>query len=292
MLRGSLGHALKKIACALKKNTCIQCPLIEKCAYSICFETPIPKNSEIMKNDNRAPHPYILEPPFESKQQYEIGEPFVCTLTLVGKAHEFLPHFICTLMVMGEQGFGKDRGKAKLITVEQIGRNGNWEIIFDPEKNEYTGKPHFLTEKDIREKYNQLKNYSTYKITYLTPTRIKIKDKFASDGEIKTIIVHLIRRLTLLQYFFCEGEIKKNLSQVIEIARNQLPLSSNFYWKKWLRYSSRQKTKLSMGGFVGEVIYKELPAELLELLIWGENLHIGKGTVFGMGKYEIQPLKD
>lgn len=292
MLRGSLGHALKKVACSLKRKTCNECLLVEKCAYSICFETPVPSDSDVMKNDKKAPHPYILEPPLETKQKYEVGEPFTCILTLVGKAYVYLPHFICALMLMGEQGFGVDRGKAKLISVDQLTENNTWEPIFDPETNEYIGKPFFFTENSLLEKLKKLKNSEHYKLVYLTPTRIKIKDKFASDGEIKTIIVHLIRRLSLLQYFFCSGEITKNLHHIIEIARELVPLSSNFLWKKWLRYSSRQKTKISMSGFIGEVTYGKLPEELLEILLWGENLHIGKGTVFGMGKFKLIPLNE
>lgn len=291
MLRGALGYALRKVACPLKRLECIECQLNQKCAYSICFETPIPQDAQIMKNDTKAPHPFILEPPLEPKNRYEIGEPFACTLTLVGKAQEYLPHFICALILMGERGFSKDRGKAKLISLENLTKDQSWKTIYDSETGRYIGKPYIHTVEDIQRKVDEIKDSDCYEISYLTPTRIKIKDKFAEDGELKTIVVHLIRRLTTLQYFFCDGEIRKDLNYIIEMARNQTSVNSEFKWKRWVRYSSRQRQRLSMGGFIGKVVYNRLPVELLELLVWGENLHIGKGTVFGMGKYRVIPLK-
>ena len=51
-------------------------------------------------------------------------------------------------------------------------------------------------------------------------------------------------------------------------------------------HSGRIK-KLKMGGFLGEITFEGDLAEFLPFLKLGEYLHIGKGTVYGLGKYEI-----
>ncbi|MCE8429907.1 MAG: CRISPR system precrRNA processing endoribonuclease RAMP protein Cas6 [Candidatus Methanoperedens sp.] len=45
--------------------------------------------------------------------------------------------------------------------------------------------------------------------------------------------------------------------------------------------------KLKMGGFLGEITFEGDLNEFMPFLKLGEYLHIGKGTVFGLGKYEI-----
>ncbi len=47
--RGVFGHALKKVVCPFKDQTCASCRSKEKCVYAIAFETRtavnLPKNS-------------------------------------------------------------------------------------------------------------------------------------------------------------------------------------------------------------------------------------------------------
>jgi len=43
---------------------------------------------------------------------------------------------------------------------------------------------------------------------------------------------------------------------------------------------------MRMGGFVGEVVYEGDIRPYLPLLRAGEVFHAGKGTSFGLGKYE------
>ncbi|MGC8739380.1 MAG: CRISPR system precrRNA processing endoribonuclease RAMP protein Cas6 [Candidatus Hydrogenedens sp.] len=289
MIRGALGHALKKVSCALKRFTCPECPIREKCAYSMCFETPIPKSSEIMKKYPKAPHPYILEPPIESKERYEPGEVFECNLTLVGRAKDFLPHFIYALDVMAEEGFGRGRGKSKLISLDYLTPENKWNALYSPEANEFLGEPYSFKIQDILQKKEQLLLDKRIEIQYITPTRLVIDGNLHDTGEIAYILPGLLRRLTLLQYFFCGGYLEKDVISLVEAGKNLQPLHSAFQWQDWVRYSSRQDRKVIMGGFIVSIVYEQIPSEILEVLCWGERLHIGKGTVFGLGKYNLLP---
>ncbi len=291
MIRGALGHALKKVSCALKKFNCPECPILEKCAYSVCFETPIPKSSEIMKKYPKAPHPYILEPPLETKDRYEPGEKFECLLTLVGKSKEFLSHFTFALNVMAEEGFGKGRGKSKLISLDYLNHDGSWVPLYFSETNEFLGEPHAFSINDIQNRKEQFNTCQQLEIQYTTPTRLVVDGNLHSKGEIPDILPGLLRRLTLLQYFFCGGYLEKDVVSLIEMSKKLQFIYSDFQWQDWVRYSSRQDRKVIMGGFIGSIRYEQVPPEILEILCWGEYLHIGKGTVFGLGKYKLTPVK-
>ncbi len=62
---------------------------------------------------------------------------------------------------------------------------------------------------------------------------------------------------------------------------------STLKWYDWERYSTRQDTRMKMGGFVGEITFEGNIEPFMPLLKAGEILHVGKGTSFGLGKYEI-----
>ena len=45
-----------------------------------------------------------------------------------------------------------------------------------------------------------------------------------------------------------------------------------------------------MGGFVGEVEYVGIAGEFVPLLKLGEWINVGKGTGFGLGRFEIEAV--
>jgi len=44
---------------------------------------------------------------------------------------------------------------------------------------------------------------------------------------------------------------------------------------------------MKMGGFVGDISFKGDLEKFLPFIILGEYIHVGKGTSFGLGKYDI-----
>ncbi|HHW43833.1 MAG TPA: CRISPR system precrRNA processing endoribonuclease RAMP protein Cas6, partial [Desulfotomaculum sp.] len=59
-------------------------------------------------------------------------------------------------------------------------------------------------------------------------------------------------------------------------------------WVDWERFSARQDSRIKMGGVVGRALYEGEVAEFIPLLRLGELVHVGKGAVFGMGKYRVE----
>ncbi len=45
---------------------------------------------------------------------------------------------------------------------------------------------------------------------------------------------------------------------------------------------------MMMGGFIGSVTFEGDFEEFMLLLLLGRYVHVGKGTSFGLGKYEIK----
>lgn len=74
---------------------------------------------------------------------------------------------------------------------------------------------------------------------------------------------------------------------IIERAKGIKTKESQLKWHDWKRYSSRQKTKIGMGGSLGEITFDGDVMPFFSLIKTGEVLHVGKGTSFGLGMYDV-----
>jgi CRISPR-associated endoribonuclease Cas6 len=285
-LRGGFGHAFKKAVCAIKTKECAVCILKEKCIYSYIFETPPPSATEKMRKYKAAPHPFIIEPSLEEKTLYKPGEELSFRLILIGKAAEYLPYFIYAFDELGKQGIGKGRGKYSLKEVSRIIPGTAACVIYQGAQN--------VLRDDSRESAlaaeaeTEPLDRSSLTIKFITPTRIVKNEKLVSDLEFHILLGTLLRRLSMLSYFHCG--IKDNdfdFRGFIEKAEKVKIKEQILKWRDWERYSARQDTTMKMGGFTGKAVFEGELYEFMPYIRLGEILHVGKGTGFGLGKYEI-----
>lgn len=97
--RGVFGHALKRVVCALRRQDCHDCLLREKCIYSFVFEAqPLTDEPNRPRRIASAPHPYVIEPPDNTRTHYKKRERFDFVLLLFGKGNDYLPYFIYALL--------------------------------------------------------------------------------------------------------------------------------------------------------------------------------------------------
>jgi CRISPR-associated endoribonuclease Cas6 len=308
--RGGFGNAFRRVVCALKKTDCAECILKEKCVYSYVFETPPPADTKIMTKYTNAPHPFVIEPPMDSTRVYKTGEEIHFNLILIGKALDYLPYFVYTFDELGKMGIGKGRAEYELMTVrtnpllEKGGRGdfqeNNNETIYDSEtKTLKTFKPSILNlefdnlnpgEAAPRPFLNL--ESGILNLSFITPTRIIYDSGLALDLEFHILIRNLLRRLSLLYYFHCNGDPSAwDFRGMIEKAKEVKVVRRDLKWYDWERYSARQDTRMKMGGFVGEISFEGDIAPFMPLIKAGEVLHVGKGTGFGLGQFKIQDSK-
>ena len=305
-LRGGFGYAFKRLVCALKDRECPDCLLKEKCVYSYIFETPPPSDTKVMRKYRTAPHPFIIEPPPEKRRGYKPGDEIHFGLTLIGRAIDYLPYFIYTFDELGKIGIGKGKAKYELREVTNDGKT----IYDSASKTLKTFNPVLVSlavptlEKSISN-YPPLANPQTIPplekggqggfqseqltLDFLTPTRILYDSHLTLDLEFHILIRNLLRRLSLLYYFHCNGDPSDwDFKGMIEKAKDVRVKKQALKWYDWERYSTRQDTRMKMGGFVGNISFEGNIEPFIQLIKAGEILHVGKGTAFGLGKYRIE----
>ena len=277
--RGGFGNAFKKIVCVNRDKDCDSCMLKGKCVYSYVFETPPPSDTSKMRKYPFAPHPFIITPPLEKDRIYRKGETLCFDLTLIGKSIDHLPYFIYTFDELGKIGIGKGRGGYHLEEVKCEGQT-----IYSSQSKTLKNDYKTIGIKDL---VSSLPHPSTLQVNFLTPTRLKFEGKLTRALEFQVLIRNLLRRISLLSYFHCGEELSLDFKGIIEKSQEVLTTKSDLSWIDWERYSSRQETRMKMGGFVGSATFSGEFEPFLPFLLLGEYVHVGKGTSFGLGKYRI-----
>lgn len=287
LLRGGFGHALLQVACQLGRWSCnLQCPTVHRCAYVYIFQTQRPPQDRVFEGTEDVPHPFVLLPPLDEKRHYRVGEGLAFSLVLVGRAIDLFPYVVEAIRRMGEAGLGVDRRRCRLEGVESVDGQGRSKVLYRAGQDLLDMDFALVTERDLR--YPGISS-GQLGLEFLTPTRIKQGDRWVPPKDFFTIFKALVSRLSLLYHFHCtdNAETFRHLDVIKERAKGIRTISQKLLWYPRERYSGRQNQKNSIGGFIGRAVFDGNLEEFLPFLLLGEHLHIGKGTVYGCGKYVL-----
>ena len=283
--RGVFGRALKKTVCAIKRSSCDDCIVKEKCIYPYIFETQRLPASQKHPRIASPPHPFVIEPPDDTKTHYTSGQPFDFNLLLFGKTNHYLPYFIYAIDQMGTIGIGKSinhrRGK---FSIDSVNHDGT---------HIYSGKTQTLnTPESIHDLAEALadssKSPSYLKITLKTPLRLKFNNKLHADLPFHVLIRACLRRISSLFEYHGNGEPDFDYKGLVKRAQEIKTIESNLNWFDWQRYSARQDQKMLMGGIVGDITYSGDLTKFLPIVNCCRELHLGKQTAFGLGEFEVE----
>ncbi|RZD16161.1 MAG: CRISPR system precrRNA processing endoribonuclease RAMP protein Cas6 [Candidatus Acididesulfobacter guangdongensis] len=148
--RGVFGHIFKDVMCISYENECETCNFKSVCMFKKIFDSPPPSNSSRLKNYSSLPHPYIIEPPLETKNFYKKNEIIKFSLILIGQAISLFPYFAYSFGLAGRRGIGKmKQGKFSLFNIIN---DKNKEKLYDFKKEELLPLRNYYTVKDFIEK--------------------------------------------------------------------------------------------------------------------------------------------
>lgn len=299
-LRGIFGHALKKLGCitgAKKREDCFP-----YCPYHEIFEPQPPKDFPFSQMQN-IPAGYIIEPPPLNKdrknKEYKIGKTLQFNVVLLGKLTKRLPFIYHALSRALLQNLKK--GSAELIAVHvEDGHQflpilDEWEIL--PHTQRVTLPFPLLTPQLNHQSSEPLISSSLLStnitLTFTTPLRIQHNKKILSEKEfsLSFFLWQLLRRFSLLNAVYFNGKnffpYRSEEALQKELKTYQCTDKKELHWFHWQRYSNRQQRKMPFDGLMGTWHIKNLPPELAKLLWYGQYLHAGKNTTFGLGRFSL-----
>ena len=127
-----------------------------------------------------------------------------------------------------------------------------------------------------------------------TPLRLRRQGKYLNRFDPVFYLEALARRLEGLNCLFENGEpLGREKWEALRSCfqahfADQAPSwRAELRWRDFARYSNRQKRKVPMGGLIGNVHFFQAPDWLGPWLRAAELVHVGKGSVMGLGKVRI-----
>jgi len=293
-LRGALGFHLKRAVCIRKHGagpvgilSCRGCPLERACVYSAVFETPVTSDgtAQATSGGQDAPHPVVWWSEFDGPCTIAGHGRFRFGFTWFGRAVDTIPYFVYALGEAGRSGFTRDRVPCSLQTVTLPDENHH--PVWDPS----TGTVEPLTARDLDVAEPETFTGECIKLGVRFKTPVSFKDR--ASGKIVNlpafdrVVRSLLRRHTALLGLEGNPAPAWDYAGIIRKAAEIRLTGPNLKMVSWERFSSRQKTRAFWGGSVGTVCYEGDLRPFLPLLRAGERLHVGRGTAFGQGRYEL-----
>jgi hypothetical protein len=313
LLRGAFGHALRRAVCAFgPQQACASCRLRRACVYTGLFETFIEDEPPpFLRGLPTSPRPYIFEPRGQDRD-LPPGSALDFDLLLIGQAVDHQAYALLALERMAAGGLGRERYRFEFEQARTLGADGEWREA-DPRRPatplmagatiaraaadstpasanreaaalaEASETPHpagSAVAQDIPPAQATLH--------FLTPTRIKIRDRLAPSIGPRPLVFAMLRRILELAHFHVPGaQLDWSFHPLLDHASAIRVQAADLRWHDWQRYSNRQQTKMFLGGFVGNLHLAGDLAPLWRLLRAAEVLHVGKGATFGLGKFAI-----
>ncbi|MBE3579082.1 MAG: CRISPR system precrRNA processing endoribonuclease RAMP protein Cas6 [Caldanaerobacter subterraneus] len=295
-LRGGFGQVLKKMVCIYSYDRpCYDCELAGTCPFSVIFSPSNPEEG-FLKHHRGIPRPYIIRIP-EKRNIFLPGEKLRIELTLIGKSIEYFPYIFLAFKELGKSGIGKKeegkRGKFSINTVKSMGPDGRYEIIFDRNYENKVGRiMRFSLKEMLAPPLPEENTAKIFKLFFETPLRLKKHRRILDYPDFEAIIRSTVHRLNSFSYFYGNGKREKNISNLLEEARKVEVVSINTSFKQFSYYSHRQKSRLYLGGLVGQAVYRGNLKLFYPYLKAAELIGIGKNTAFGFGKVKVEAVKE
>jgi len=286
-LRGAFGWALRRCACMLKSQDCPTCILNKSCAYAFLFATE--RYSDNAGHAvNARPHPLVILPGENCLGEGNEGETFAFSLLLMGGASAFLPHIVYSVKLMGEAGIGAGaKHGAGRFALERVMANG--QTIFDAADGLLVNAaPARVIAADTERHDGEV---ARIRVHLMTPLRLKQENTLQTDLPFHLLIRAALRRISALEIAYGQegqGEPALDYRGLVSRAERVHLKESTLRWHEMGRYSSRQRQKVSLSGLMGSATYEGELAEFVPILNYASQVHIGKQTLFGLGKLEVE----
>jgi hypothetical protein len=270
-IRGAWGRALRQAACITGKPTCEGCAVRTQCAYGVVFDPAIPAQPLHPSFQNGIPA-YLIQVSALGARQLQPGEAIGFTLRLLAGTeshHNLVEHVLRDTV---NQHLFKP-GDCALQAIER-------QNLPVAEAAPETEGP----------------KLSSVHLQWLTPMRLQHQGKplfRPQDLNAATLTSAVWRRY--LQWCQLAHQTPSATQAPLDAARHCTLDTRGLQWHDISRYSNTQQKHLPLGGLLGRSVLtgpSSALKTLLPLLRLGEQLHIGKETVFGLGQYQLQPIAD
>lgn len=278
-LRGGMGEMLLRTNC-VRDRVCEKCDFETECIVRRIMYPKLDILPSFMSSGDSVG--FVIECN-DYRDNLHPGDLLRFNLLLFGKTIVYFSQFLNAFYALGRNGLGTEKSRFQIVSVTNIRgkpivegenvymKNYTIERVTDCiafRKKQFTGDD---SERTIR---------------FTTPLSVKYRGKLLERFVPEALIEAACRRIYMLDCF--EG-IDSNVHDKDFIETLTVPetVRETHVSYSVRRYSNHQGSAMYLNGIEGELCVDEFGDELLEIMLAGELLHIGKTTSFGFGEYRI-----
>ena len=274
-IRGGIGEMLLRANC-IKDRVCEKCDFESECIVQRTMYSKFDRELELVSDMNSIG--YIIECE-DYREDYLAGDVLLFNLILFGKTIVYFNQYLQAVYALGQSGIGKFHSR---FVIKQVTNNRKQPILdgFNVNMSMYQ---YDTLENYIKYRRKQIIGKDINKIIFKTPLTIKHNGEFMNEFNMDIIVKAVQRRLYILNCY--EGNYD---NEIYEKELSHVTINGQDVKRKNVtRYSNRKNSKMDLKGVRGEVIVDRLPDDVIDVLIAGEIIHVGKNTSFGFGRYHL-----
>lgn len=284
-LRGTLGNALRPLVCSTGRDDCRGCPHGASCAYGVLWDGLGPRHADAPRRFGDPQRPYVLLPPWTGEPLELLpGDVLTFGLRLFGLARSTLPAVVLAADHAGQLGFGRGRGRCRLLAVLRHDADGTARAIFDPDERllgSEVGPAVRVTPTPAGDSDVELR------LRLVTPLAIKGTSGFARHFEPEPFTARLCARLQMLAWLYDADETPLEYAALADDARRVKTIDAALWPSSWERVSQCSPSRIDMKGISGELRVGPVTPALHGLWRCAAVLHVGKNATFGFGRVEV-----
>lgn len=280
VFRSLLGKELRSMCCIAHQSKCPECMYNKTCAYAFLFETILEQSNEVVPGRNRASHPYAFtqgkQVADKTMQEYDF------TITLFGKAIDYLPYMYAAFVRAGQKGMFKERVP---FTVQKVTANQKDILISEDQIDTNSSPLSFEYDYESSTISDSLKKGEVL-VELKSPLRFKVAGKYSDKFSANDFMSCLCRRMNTLCSLYGQNNQmpsdKSYSNEAIQIS------DKNLHWSQSSHYSARQKEAMELGGVTGTFkLTGSFTQADIKFLEFAHIANAGKNTNFGLGQIDF-----
>ena len=274
-IRGAMGYTLRQVACR-----CHGDQHSPDCAYTRIF-APRQVAAAGPSGLGDPPRPFVLRSRHLDGQTFGPQSPFSFDLHLFDIRNPPLPYLVEAFACFAGEGIGADRGRAKLLSVEQLNTDGGKvSVVWQGGECACLSRPECVP-------LTHRISTASLCIHFLTPTELKSESGIANRPEFPVLFARIRDRISSLRAFYGSGPLGVDFRSLGDRARSVEMTRCEITRVRHTRHSSRTGQVHPLGGFTGEAEYRGGVAEFIPYLRAARWTGVGRQTVWGKGEIAV-----
>lgn len=274
---GEYAIACRSLSCKWFDRDCEYCSTSESCAWFSVFGQKLTSDPSALKRYQKPPLPFVFSFP-KLIASSEAGNNIVVNLVVIGNAIQHLEMLLNGLSKLILSGFAPVTAEIRQIACRDYqGTLPN---------NVITRSGALVPENLLIMSTDGLINSrfwlgSTLRIQLLSPLRLLENGHAVVRFEFGRFARSVMRRVSALAYYYGESEFDCDFKELSSQVNDAICMEEHFCY---LNVKNKKKS-----GITGYGVYAGDFSRLLPFLIIGSYVHVGKGSSFGMGLYNLLP---